>query len=59
MRLNFDSMNEYRDPLYATGNVFGSGEPYGDRFIAATRAVDIIGDDLSLDSDVLDFEWDE
>ena len=55
MRLHFESMNEYRDPLYATGTAFGSGEAYGDRFIAATRAVDLLCDDLSLDSDVLDF----
>ncbi|MBT3556825.1 MAG: hypothetical protein HN644_10325 [Rhodospirillales bacterium] len=59
MRLNFDSMNEYRDSLYATGSTFGSVDVYGDRFMAATRAVDILGDDLSLDSDVLDFDLDD
>ncbi len=56
MRVNFESMNEYRDSLYSEfGTPFGSNEFYGDRFVAATRAIDLIGDDISLDSDVLDF----
>ncbi len=55
MHVNFNSMDEYRDFLYSEfGNVMGSVESYGDRFAAAAKAVDLLGDDLSLDSDILD-----
>ena len=60
MQVNFNSMDEYRDFLYSDfGNVTGSTESYGDRFAAASKAIDRLCDDLSLDSDVLDFGEDD
>jgi len=57
MQVNFNSLDEYRDFLYSEfGNVSGSGESYGDRFVMASKAVDLISADLSLDDSLLDLE---
>lgn len=58
MQVNFNSMDEYRDFLYSEfGNVSGSGETYGDRFAKATKDLDLLSTDLSLDDDsLLDLE---
>jgi len=57
MQVNFNSMDEYRDFLYSDfGNVSGSGESYGDRFAKASKAVDRLCGDLSLDDALLDMD---
>ena len=57
MQVNFNSVDEYHDFLYSEfGNVSGSGESYGDRFQAASKAVDQISSDLSLDDSLLDLD---
>lgn len=57
MQVNFNSIDEYHDFLYSDfGNVSGSGESYGDRFAKATKAVDLMSADLSLDDSLLDLE---
>ncbi len=57
MQVNFSSIDEYRDFLYSEfGNVSGSGESYGDRFALATKTVDRLCADLSLDDSLLDME---
>lgn len=60
MHVNFNSMNEYRDFLYSEfGNVSGLSESYGDRFAAASKAIERLCDDLSLDNDILDLGGDD
>lgn len=55
MQVNFNSMDEYRDFLYSDfGNMMGSTESYGDRFVQASKAVDLLCTDLSLDDSLLD-----
>ena len=57
MQVNFNSIDEYRDFLYSDfGNMTGSTESYGDRFTKATKAVDLLCADLSLDDSLLDLE---
>lgn len=57
MHVNFNSIDEYRDFLYSDfGNMTGSTESYGDRFIQAAKAVDYLCADLSLDDSLLDLD---
>jgi len=57
MQVNFNSVDEYHDFLYSEfGNVSGSGESYGDRFVAGSKAVDLLCADLSLDDSLLDLD---
>ncbi len=57
MQVNFNSMDEYRDFLYSEfGNMSGSTESYGDRFALATKAVDYLGADISLDDSLLELD---
>jgi hypothetical protein len=57
MQVNFNSVDEYHDFLYSEfGNVSGSGESYGDRFVEGARAVDLLCADLSLDDSLLDLD---
>ncbi len=57
MQVTFNSIDEYRDFLYSDfGNMTGSTESYGDRFVQASKAVDQLCTDLSLDDSLFDLD---
>ncbi|NQV43366.1 MAG: hypothetical protein HQ501_00575 [Rhodospirillales bacterium] len=57
MQVTFNSIDEYRDFLYSDfGNMTGSTESYGDRFVQASKTVNLLCADLSLDDSLFDLD---